>query len=412
MYAFARCKKIKNHAGLVAAERHARRQDNSKHIDKDKTCLNLADGYQTVDDPLSVVDAFKARKRDAGASERKSASVALHLILGVSPDWIAAAGDVHDPANPRNRALFDSAKKFMEEKFGPGSVIHTRMDMDEAGAGVVDVIVVPVVEYQQRGKTKRQVSANSGLEAAFGRGKNYRRLQDQWAEHCKRDLDPRIERGQHREETGRDHVHHSVYRPMMEKAAAEAEALKAKVAKETRADLAKEWEEAGWLGRREKALEVAYSEGQNSMKPWAEKKVRREKVRGEKEKDEALKKKDEEWSVKVSAVQSEVDRVRVNLGEISEERDALSLEVDALRSENVKLKERVSLLQRVVEFVREKAPERVRSIIDALTREQAPAPSASGPQAGQGRGGAPQAGQAQGEGVGHVDPVKNDPRPF
>jgi hypothetical protein len=245
MYAFARVQKIKNHAGLVSAERHARRQDNSAHIDKDKTHLNEAEGYPGVDDPLSIVKAYKARKKDAGASERKGASVALHAILGVSPEWVAAAGDVHDPQNPRNRALFDSAKKFMEERFGPGSVIHTRLDVDEAGAGVVDVIVVPVVEYQQRGKTKRQVSANSGLEAAFGRGRNYRRLQDAWADHCKRTLDPEIKRGRRREETGRDHVHHAVYRPAMERVAAEAKALKAAVAQETRAELTREWEEAG-----------------------------------------------------------------------------------------------------------------------------------------------------------------------
>ena len=416
MYAFARVKKIKNHAGLVSAEKHARRQDNSTHIDKDKTHLNKAEGYPGVDDPLSIVAAFKARKRDAGASERRGASVAVHAILGVSPEWIKAAGDVHDPDNPRNRALFDSAKNFMEEKFGKGSVIHTRLDVDEAGSGVVDVIVVPVVEYQQRGKTKKQVSANSGIEAAFGRGRNFRRLQDQWADHCRRVLDPKIERGQHREETGREHVHHAIYRPAMEKAAAEAKALKAKVAKKTRADLTNEWEKAGLFGRREKALEAArdaaYRDGQVSMKPWAEKKAARIKETAEKEKEAALKKKDEEWSVKVNVLENEVGSVRGHLSDVVAERDLIAVEVDALRGENERLKERVSLLQRVVDFVREKAPASVRRVIDALTREPAPAPSA--PQSeglGQGKGGAPQ-GQAQRMGVGRVDPERKEPRPF
>lgn len=412
-FAFTRCKKL-NMAGLVAAERHARRQDNSKHIDRSRTHLNPVEGYAGVDDPLAIRDAYKARKKDTGASERKGVAVAVHMLLGVSPDWIAAAGDVHDPHNPRNRALFDSARSFMEERFGPGSVIHVRLDVDEAGSGIVDVIAVPVTTYTQRGKTKTRVSANAGLEAAFGKGLNYRQMQDAWAEHCQQTLDPAIERGKPREETGREHVDHSIYRPMMEKAAAEAKALKAKVARETRADLAAEWEEAGWLGRRGKAIEAArdaaYAEGQESMKPWAEKKAGRVKARADKEKEAALKRKDEEWRGKVSALETEVGAARDHLREMSEERDQMATEVDGLRQENGKLKERVSLLQRVVDLVREKSPAPIKRIIDALTREQAPAPSAPG-EAGQGRGGAPK-GQAQGKGVGGDDPNKRTPSPF
>ena len=393
-FSIARCRKIKNIAGLVSAEKHARRQDNSKHIDADRTHLNKAEGYPGVDDPLSIVEAFKARKRDAGASERKGAALAVHMLLGVSPDWIKAAGDVHDPDNPRNVALFDSAKNFMEEKFGKGSVIHVRLDVDEAGSGVIDVIAVPVTEYKQRGKTKTHTLANAGLEAAFGRGRNYRRLQDQWAAHCQKTLDHEIKRGQLIEETGREHVHHSVYRPMMEKAALEADALKESVVQETRADLVSEWKNAGWTGRRERALEAAkdaaYAEGQASMKPWAEKKAERARVKAEKEKEEALKRKDDEWRGKVNTLENEVGVAREHLSEMAGERDAMAEEVDALRSENVKLKERVSVLQRVVDFVREKASEPVRKIIDALTREPAPI----------------------GEGVGMDDPSKKTPSPF
>ncbi len=405
-FSIARCRKIKNIAGLVSAEKHARRQDNSKHIDADRTHLNKAEGYPGVDDPLSIVEAFKARKRDAGASERKGAALAVHMLLCVSPDWIAAAGDVHDPANPRNVALFDSAKSFMEEKFGAGSVIHTRLDVDEAGSGVIDVIAVPVSSYQQRGKTKTHTLANAGLEAAFGRGRNYRRLQDQWAEHCQRTLDPEIKRGQLIEETGREHVHHAVYRPMMEKAAAEAEALKENVAKETRADLTKEWEEAGWLGRREKAIEAArdaaYAEGQESMKPWAERKAGKVKAKADKEKEAALKRKDEEWSGKVNTLETDIKAARDHLSEMVEERDAMASEVDALRSENGKLKERVSVLQRFVDFVRERAPEPVRKVIDALTRQQAPAPLGEGAATGL-------PGGRKGEGMA---PDKKTPSPF
>lgn len=64
--------------------------------------------------------------------------------------------------------LFDQARKWAEEKFGPGSVIASRMDLDEKGGGVVDVFVVPIHEVRQRGKTKNQISVNKAYEAAFG----------------------------------------------------------------------------------------------------------------------------------------------------------------------------------------------------------------------------------------------------
>lgn len=374
-YAFARCSKIKNMAGLVAAERHARRQDNSKHIEADRTPLNRASGYPGCDDPLSIVEAFKARKKDAGASERKGASVALHMILGVSPEWVAVTGDVHDPSNPRNVAVFDSAKKFMEDKFGVGSVIHTRLDVDEAGAGVVDVIVVPVTEYQQRGKTKKQVSANAGLEAAFGRGRNFRRLQDQWAEHCRATLDSGIERGRSREETGRDHVHHSVFRSV----AADAETIlegARRQADEIKRQAVEQWSDVSdWPWRdREKvvavAREVGAKEGAAVVRKKAIAALSAVKAKAEKEKVEAVEAKDKEWSVKVSAVESEVESVRVNLGAVSEERDALALEVDALRSENERLKTEVSGLKRTVSRavelfskIAKVAPEPVRKMI-------------------------------------------------
>ena len=413
--AVARCQKIKNMAGLVAAEKHARRQDNSKHIDEDRTHLNRAEGYPGVDDPLSVVEAFKARKRDAGATERKGAALAVHMLLGVSPEWIAETGDVHDPQNPRNKMLFDSARDFMEEKFGKGSVIHVRLDCDEAGSGIVDVIAVPVSSYQLRGKTKTHTLANAGIEAAFGRGRNYRRLQDQWAEHCQRTLDREIKRGRSIEETGRQHVHHSIYRPAMERVAAEAEAIRENVAQETRADLTAEWENAGWMGRRGLALEAArdaaYAEGQNSMRPWAEKKAGKVKARAEKEKADALKRKDDEWRGKVEEMENEVAVARDHLRETVEERDAMAVEVDGLREENKGLKREVSGLKRIVEAIYEKAPAPIKRVIDALTRQQAPAPSAPGRQAGQGKGGAPQ-GQAQGMGVGLGDNGKKDPSPF
>jgi regulator of replication initiation timing len=367
-------------AGLVAAERHARRQDKSKHIDRSRTHLNLAEGYEGVDDPLAIRDAYKARKKDTGATERKGVAVAVHMLLGVSPDWIAAAGDVHDPANPRNKALFDSARAFMEERFGKGAVIHVRLDVDEAGSGVVDVIAVPTTTYTQRGKTKTRVSANAGLEAAFGQGLNYRQMQDAWAEHCQQTLDPAIERGQSIEETGRAHVHHSIFRP----AQAEANEIKARA----RAQAVREWGNAkDWPWRdREKIVDAAIEEG--ARRGGA---VVRKKAIAAMKQQRA--KADEEWRGKINTLETEVEVAREHLRETVEERDQMAVEVDALRLENGKLKREVSGLKRIVETIYKNAPAPVKRIIDALRREQkAPAPI--------------------GTGVGLGDPGSRTPSPF
>lgn len=389
-FAFVRCKKLKM-SGLVAAERHARRQDNSKHVDRSRTHLNPVEGYEGVDDPLAVREAYKARKKDTGATERKGVAVAVHMLLGVSPDWIAGAGDVHDPHNPRNKALFDSAKSFMEERFGPGAVIHVRLDVDEAGSGVVDVIAVPVTTYTQRGKTKTRVSANAGLEAAFGKGLNYRQMQDAWAEHCQRTLDPAIERGQSIEETGREHVHHSIFRP----AQAEANEIKARA----RAKAVRDWGSAkDWPWRdREKIVDAAIEEGARRGGAVVRKKaieaMQKQKAKADEEKEVALKRKDDEWRGKVEGMENEVAVARDHLREVVEERDQMAVEVDALRLENGKLKREVSGLKRIVETIYKNAPAPVKRIIDALRREQkAPAPI--------------------GKGVGIVDPGKRTPSPF
>jgi len=63
------------------------------------------------------------------------------MLCVVSPEWLAETGDPRDPENPRVKELFKASKEWAEEKFGPGCVIASRMDMDEAGSGVVDVFV-------------------------------------------------------------------------------------------------------------------------------------------------------------------------------------------------------------------------------------------------------------------------------
>lgn len=216
IFSAVRVKKISGIRSLQSIEAHGRREDSAsaKRCDASRTDDNLA--RSNVDDPLAVVAAFRQRKADTKATEYKGAPLGLHVLCVVSPEWISAAGDMHDPKNPRNTALFNAANKWAEEKFGKGSVIASRMDMDEAGGGVVDLVIVPVSEVKQRGKVKNQISVNKAYETAFGGGRVFPKMQDSWAEYCQRCLDPEIQRGRPKEETQREHVHADILRPALQ----------------------------------------------------------------------------------------------------------------------------------------------------------------------------------------------------
>lgn len=219
IFSCVRTKPIKSMQSLVSMDRHGRRQDKSceARCDKERSPDNLAWSSSPAGDPLDVIGAFKHRKAETNAKEYAKAPIALHMLLTVSPEWIQASGDMHDPKNPNNRKLFDQAKAWAEEKFGPGSVVAARMDMDEAGGGVVDIFVVPVHQVNQRGKTKNQISVNKAYEAAFGGGRVYGKMQDSWASHCQQHLDPKITRGRPKEETGAEYVEASIIAPKLEK---------------------------------------------------------------------------------------------------------------------------------------------------------------------------------------------------
>ena len=412
-FAAVRVQKIMGLRGMQSIENHGRRLDpaSAARVDPSRTQDNLA--WSCSDDPLAVVEAFRRRKAETGAKEYRGSPLGLHVLCVVSPEWCAAAGDLHDPGNDRNQRLFQAARDWGDQTFGPGAVVAARMDMDESGGGVVDLVIVPISEVKQRGKVKNQISVNKAYEAAFGGGRVFSKMQDSWAGFAKAHLDSVIERGKPKAETGRDHVHADIYRPIVQEAERQAEAIK-RQAVEQWSDVS-DWP---WRDRAkvvELAREVGVKEGAAAMKAKAVVAIRKQKEKAEKEKIEALESKDKEWSVKVSVAQSEVESVRVNLGTVLEERDALALEVDALRSENEGLKNEVSGLRGIVEMVYKRAPKPVQRIISALMRGLGSAPAPSAPQSeglGQGRGGAPDRAQAQGEGVGHVDPEKDEPRPF
>jgi len=143
IFSAVRCFNVKTIQALASAREHAfRRDENSqKRVDLSRTDMSLVSSEYAPDDPRDVVKAFKSFKERTGIKEQKGASVALHMLCVVSPEWLAETGDPRDPENPRVKELFKASKEWAEEKFGPGCVIASRMDMDEAGSGVVDVFV-------------------------------------------------------------------------------------------------------------------------------------------------------------------------------------------------------------------------------------------------------------------------------
>lgn len=161
--------------------------------------------------------AFKVHKSETGAGERKGAPLALQAICVVSPEWVEKAGDLHDPDNPHNRQLFDQAKAWSESWAGDGAVFASRLDLDERGGAVVDLMISPVRE--SRGKPV--ISTNKAmreLKELTGERNEYSALQTSWADWCAKHLDSEIVRGTRKEITQRQHMTPETYGAALDKA--------------------------------------------------------------------------------------------------------------------------------------------------------------------------------------------------
>lgn len=223
MFAFTRSQKMDFHY-LQAMTNHARRQDSVslERVCRARTKDNLiCSAY--CSDATDLRRAYAERKALTGAKEYGKAAVGIHVIAGVSPEFIAREGDPHDPRNPANFRVFEHAQAWAEKEFGPGSVISARMDMDEAGSGVVDLFIVPVREMKMRGKTKPIISVNKALEEIRekhckpGEIGAYASVNTSWVKYAQEHLDSELKRGVSKEETGRVHVVSDVFREEAEK---------------------------------------------------------------------------------------------------------------------------------------------------------------------------------------------------
>lgn len=214
-----RVNKLSTIAQLRGSSLHAQRYD---EIGKARVREGAEPGFglawsKAEGNDRDYLAAFKAHKAELGAGERKNAPLCLQAICVVSPEWVEQTGGLHNEDNPRNRQLFDQAKAWAESWGGKGSVIATRLDLDEKGGAVVDVLVSPVRE--SRGKPVISTNKALGeLKAATGERNEYAALQTSWAEWCQQHLDREIVRGTRKELTQRQHLSPETYGAVMDKA--------------------------------------------------------------------------------------------------------------------------------------------------------------------------------------------------
>lgn len=235
MFAYCRTYDINSVQYLIAQTRHALREDKTSQPRLRSGAIPGTQIHLRREDPKpDYVAAFKAFKKKKGAGERKGAKLGLHIMCGVSPEWLAEAGDLHDPENPRQRQLLEAAVAWANSWSNDGC-FDARIDLDETGSAVVDLFVAPTSQQKHKsGKSKLVISVNKALEALAiehegKKSRQYSALNTSWAEYAYEHLDPRLVRGKPKSETGKEHIPPDRYRDMMERAtAAEAEAKQAK----------------------------------------------------------------------------------------------------------------------------------------------------------------------------------------
>ena len=150
---------------------------------------------------------------------RKGAAVAMHVQLGVSPEWL---GDARfDADSPKVISMMNVAVDFAERTFG--DVFAARFDVDEeSGGGGVDVFAAPIRANARSGR--KVVSVRKSIQALKDRApkrpgkppKPFTVLQDLWHAECRLRLDPGILRGKSVDATERKHLGVEAYKLIRE----------------------------------------------------------------------------------------------------------------------------------------------------------------------------------------------------
>lgn len=215
-FAFVRHQKL-DRAALAAAERHGKRADRTSAA-RLRRGARPGDGLAFAlreDGKLragagarDLRAAFTLRKKLSGAEENPRGASVLHSIVGVSPEWVEAAGGLHDPKNPRLQALLKCAVRWAEQEIG--GVFAARIDLDERGGGVVDVFCAPAHRMKfGRGKERLYFSPNRSLDLLaekYSASRSYSASQSSWWGHARKHLDPAILRGKPVKDSKRRHL--------------------------------------------------------------------------------------------------------------------------------------------------------------------------------------------------------------
>lgn len=263
---FVRVKPLVDGRAIAGQTRHAARIDEGakkrRRADADPACLAVgwregigaayieAAPERDPGDPPAPIPpvadwsaAVEEYIRETGARQRRRQPRAHQVIVGVSPGWLEETGGRHDPDNPRVRQLATEAWRWAADAWGPDAVRALRMDLDEEGAGVVDLLIVPVRHIAIGAKRKdgslpepqpwiapATALAEIAARHDMPRWPPGKALQTSWHEWAQERLDARIERGVPSAITRRRHLPPDEYSARVEELKRQAEEMRAGLA--------------------------------------------------------------------------------------------------------------------------------------------------------------------------------------
>lgn len=353
-------------AQIDAAGRHARREDRTSQArlrhgaDPAKNYFWSKVGSGLSGGGADYLAAFRMHKKQTGTGERKGAALAAHALIGVSPEWLAEVGDVHDPCNPRIIQLREQARKWVESWAGLDAVWAVRVDLDEAGAGVVDVIYSPVRPQKHKsGKSKPVISVAKaaaelldqvnadGLAAHLAAGgaeadfkpltKSYAAMQSSWAAWAAANLDTRLERGDPAEKTTAKHINPTAFKALAEE--------RARILADAQAD-AERIRKAARRSMDEVRTRADAEAARAALEAEKTREARQTRLEAEKATSEALRAAQEAGAA-LTATQEQVNEAKADLARAAAQRDAVLAEASGLAAEVGRLKASIKDLARL-----------------------------------------------------------------
>ena len=233
MFAFVRCKRLKDTAAIAAASSHALGSDRSARSrrregydgpravclikgDTEKwkraTLVRPPDEGETPDPlpyPVDYRSAYTRHLKRNQAHQAGNSHAAMHLIVGVSPEWFERPDGTHEGHDVRSekvRKLMLAAIRWAETELG--GVWAARYDLDERGFGIVDLMCSPIRKHGKSGKHHVSIrKAQTELQARYpAAARGYGAMQSSWADYATEALGSPFDRGVPKKLSGREHL--------------------------------------------------------------------------------------------------------------------------------------------------------------------------------------------------------------